>query len=87
MYWIKKCDMLLVVKRRKLFPEEQKSMAFFDTELPLPGGHKAMFPRVEARVMQEVLVKKQEFVLFAGAVSGYLAAVATCRSSCDSAGS
>lgn len=68
-------DMLLVVKRENYFPEEQKSMAFFDTELPLPGGHKAMFPRVEARVMQEVLVKKQESVLLLGAASGYLAAL------------
>jgi len=68
-------DMLIVVKRENYFPEEQKALAFFDTELPLPDGSKAMCPRVEARIVQELSLKKTESVLLIGAASGYLAAL------------
>ncbi|NDI86214.1 protein-L-isoaspartate O-methyltransferase family protein [Undibacterium crateris] len=68
-------DMLIVVKRENYFPDEQKSLAFFDTELPLPGGTTAMCPRVEARIVQELALKKNESVLLLGAASGYLAAL------------
>src|SRR5450830_12065 len=68
-------DMLIVVKRENYFPEDQKTLAFFDTELPLPDGSKAMNPRVEARILQELNVKKTESILLIGAASGYLAAL------------
>lgn len=68
-------DMLLVVKRENYFPAEQRSLAFMDTELPLPDGSKALFPRVEARIVQEVAPQKNESVLLIGAQSGYLAAL------------
>jgi hypothetical protein len=47
-------DMLIVVKRENYFPQDQKTLAFFDTELPLPDGSKAMSPKLEARIVQEV---------------------------------
>lgn len=68
-------DMLIVVKRENYFPQDQKTLAFFDTELPLPDGSKAMSPKVEARIVQELQPKKQESVLLIGAASGYLAAL------------
>ena len=68
-------DMLIVVKRENYFPEDQKSLAFFDTELPLPDGSTAMNPKVEARILQELAVKKSDSVLLIGAASGYLAAL------------
>ena len=68
-------DMLIVVKRENYFPEDQKTLAFFDTELPLPDGSKAMNPKVEARILQELNVKKTDAVLLIGAASGYLAAL------------
>ena len=68
-------DMLIVVKRENYFPQDQKTLAFFDTELPLPDGSKAMSPKLEARIVQEVNPKKQESVLLIGAASGYLAAL------------
>ena len=68
-------DMLIVVKRENYFPEDQKTLAFFDTELPLPDGSKAMNPKVEARIVQELGLKKTESVLLIGAASGYLAAL------------
>lgn len=72
-------DMLIVVKREDYFPAEQKSLAFFDTELPLPDGSKAMTPKLEARILQELAVKKQESVLLVGAGTGYLAAMLAYR--------
>ncbi|MBI3285158.1 MAG: protein-L-isoaspartate O-methyltransferase [Burkholderiales bacterium] len=68
-------DMLIVVKRENYFPESQKSLAFFDTALPLPGGAHAMEPKLEARIVQELNLKKQESVLLVGAANGYLAAL------------
>ncbi|MFZ6653678.1 protein-L-isoaspartate O-methyltransferase family protein [Undibacterium sp. TJN19] len=68
-------DMLIVVKREDFFPAEQKSLAFFDTELPLPDGSKAMTPKLEARILQELHLKKPETVLLVGAGTGYLAAL------------
>jgi len=74
-------DMLIVVKRENYFPQDQKTLAFFDTELPLPDGSKAMSPKLEARIVQEVSPKKQESVLLIGAASGYLAALLASMSS------
>ncbi|AIO31394.1 protein-L-isoaspartate O-methyltransferase [Burkholderia pseudomultivorans] len=67
--------LLSIVKRENFVPAEYRDLAFADLELPLPGGHKMLFPRVEARVLQELAVKKHENVLVIGAGSGYLAAL------------
>ncbi|MGS0895048.1 protein-L-isoaspartate O-methyltransferase family protein [Burkholderia stagnalis] len=67
--------LLSIVKRENFVPAEYRDLAFADLELPLPGGRKMLFPRVEARVLQELAVKKHENVLVIGAGSGYLAAL------------
>lgn len=67
--------LLGVVKREDYFPEDQKNMAFFDTELALPGGAYSLSPKVEARILQGVAVKKHETVLLIGSGTGYLAAL------------
>jgi protein-L-isoaspartate(D-aspartate) O-methyltransferase len=67
--------LLGAVKREEYFSEEQKSMAFFDTEIALPGGAYTLSPKVEARIVQGVAVKKHETVLLIGAGTGYLAAL------------
>ncbi|MEY1592431.1 protein-L-isoaspartate O-methyltransferase [Burkholderia sp. Bmkn7] len=68
--------LLSIVKRENYVPAEYRDLAFADLELPLPGGtSKMLFPRVEARVLQELAVKKHENVLVIGAGSGYLAAL------------
>lgn len=66
---------LALVKRENYFPEAQKSMAFFDTELPLVAGAFSLAPKIEARIVQEVAPKKSETVLLIGAGTGYLAAL------------
>lgn len=68
-------DLLLVVKRENFVPVPHKALAFADTEIPLPGGAVMLNPKVEARLLQDVNVKKHESVLEIGAGSGYLAAL------------
>jgi len=67
--------LLSIVKRENFLPEEQKSLAFFDTELTLPDGNHMLSPKVEARIVQEVAAQKHENVLIVGAGTCYLAAL------------
>jgi protein-L-isoaspartate(D-aspartate) O-methyltransferase len=68
-------DALVVVKREQFVPDAYRALAFVDTEIPLPGGAAMLTPKVEARLLQEVALKKHESVLLIGAGSGYLAAL------------
>jgi len=68
-------DLLMVVKRENFVPVAHKVLAFADTEIPLPGGQVMLNPKVEARLLQDVNVKKHESVLEIGVGSGYLAAL------------
>ncbi|KAA0077319.1 protein-L-isoaspartate O-methyltransferase family protein [Trinickia soli] len=68
-------NLLSVVKRENFVPAAYRDIAFADLELPLPAGEHMLFPRVEARIMQELAVKKHETVLEIGAGSGYMAAL------------
>ena len=68
-------DLLMVVKRENFVPVAHKAQAFADTEIPLPGGQVMLNPKVEARLLQDVNVKKHESVLEIGVGSGYLAAL------------
>ena len=68
-------DLLTVVKREEFVPAAYRNLAFFDTEIPLPGGENMMPPKVEARILQEANIKKHEQVLEIGAGSGYMAAL------------
>jgi protein-L-isoaspartate(D-aspartate) O-methyltransferase len=68
-------DLLQVVKREDFVPAAHKALAFVDTEIPLPGGEAMFTPKIEARLLQEVQLKKHENVLEIGAGSGYMAAL------------
>jgi protein-L-isoaspartate(D-aspartate) O-methyltransferase len=68
-------DTLVVVKREDFVPAACKSLAFVDTEIPLAGGETMLTPKVEARILQEVALKKHENVLEIGTGSGYMAAL------------
>ena len=68
-------NLLLVVKREDFVPPVYKSLAFVDTDIPLPGGEQMFSPKLEARLLQEVQLKKHENVLEIGAGSGYMAAL------------
>jgi protein-L-isoaspartate(D-aspartate) O-methyltransferase len=68
-------DLLHVVKREQFVPAAYQNLAFADSEIPLPGGEAMFNPKVEARILQEIAVKKHEKVLEIGAGSGYMAAL------------
>ncbi|WP_186143379.1 protein-L-isoaspartate O-methyltransferase family protein [Burkholderia gladioli] len=68
-------SLLSVVKRELYVPSVYRDLAFADLELPLPGGQKMLAPRIEARMLQELAVKKHESILEIGAGSGYMAAL------------
>jgi protein-L-isoaspartate(D-aspartate) O-methyltransferase len=68
-------DLLLVVKREDFVPAAHKALAFVDTDIPLPCGEAMFSPKLEARILQDVQVKKHENVLEIGAGSGYMAAL------------
>ena len=73
-------DLLVVVKREDFVPASCKSLAFVDTEIPLGGGETMFTPKIEARILQELGLKKHENVLEIGAGSGYMAALLAHRS-------
>jgi protein-L-isoaspartate(D-aspartate) O-methyltransferase len=68
-------DLLLVVKRENFVPVAHKALAFVDTEIPLGGGESMLNPKLEARLLQDVGLKKHETVLEIGTGSGYMAAL------------
>ena len=71
--------LLAIVKREDFVPAPYRSMAFVDAELPLPTGDGAaeimLSPKVEARLLQELMLAKHESVLEVGAGSGHMAAL------------
>jgi len=68
-------ELLHVVKREQFVPAAYQNLAFADAEIPLPGGDAMLAPKFEARVMQELNLKKHETVLEIGTGSGYMAAL------------
>lgn len=68
-------DLLSIVKREEFVPAAYKTLAFADTEIPLPCGESMFTPKLEARILQEAAVKKHENVLEIGTGSGYMAAL------------
>jgi protein-L-isoaspartate(D-aspartate) O-methyltransferase len=53
-------DLLVVVKREAFVPAAYRSLAFMDTEIPLPCGETMLAPKLEARMLQEAAIKKHE---------------------------
>ncbi|BFG74278.1 protein-L-isoaspartate O-methyltransferase [Paraburkholderia terrae] len=68
-------NLLSIVKRENFVPAAYRELAFVDFEIPLPAGQHMLAPRIEARVLQELALKKHETVLEIGAGSGYMAAL------------
>jgi protein-L-isoaspartate(D-aspartate) O-methyltransferase len=71
--------LLGVVKREDFVPLAHRSLAFVDIEVPLPAGQSMLSPKVEARLLQELNLRRHERVLEIGAGSGYMAALLSHR--------
>jgi protein-L-isoaspartate(D-aspartate) O-methyltransferase len=72
-------DLLSVIKRENFVPEAYRNQAFADLEVPLPHGEHMLSPKIEARILQELAVRKHEQVLEIGTGSGYMAALLAAR--------
>lgn len=76
-------DLLYVVRREEFVPAAHRALAFSDLEIPLgpnnDPGERMMFPKIEARIVQEVAPKVTDKVLEVGAGSGYMAALLGAR--------
>ena len=68
-------DLLFKVRREDFVPEPRQTMAFVDMEVPLGHGQAMWTPKLEARVIQELVIRPTDRVLEIGTGSGYLTAL------------
>jgi protein-L-isoaspartate(D-aspartate) O-methyltransferase len=72
-------DLLFVVKREDFAPAAYRNLAFADMEIPLGSGQVMLAPKIEAKLLQELAIKKADKVLEIGTGSGYMAALLAAR--------
>jgi protein-L-isoaspartate(D-aspartate) O-methyltransferase len=72
-------DLLYLVPREEFVPAEHRALAFCDLEIPIEAGKAAgermWQPKLEARVLQELGLRKTDRVLEVGTGSGYFTAL------------
>lgn len=73
-------DLLFIVKREHFVQPAYRALAFADMEIPLrldgwDSGESMWAPKVEARMLQELVIGAHERVLEIGTGSGYMAAL------------
>jgi protein-L-isoaspartate(D-aspartate) O-methyltransferase len=68
-------DLLYVVPREEFVPPAHRALAFADMEIPIGEGERMWAPKLEARVLQELALRKVDRVLEVGTGSGYLTAL------------
>src|ERR1041384_8205746 len=68
-------DLLYAVPREQFVPQKHRALAFADLEIPLGENQRMWQPKLEARVLQELGVRKSDRVLEVGTGSGYLTAL------------
>jgi len=72
-------DLLYLVPREEFVLAQYKALAFSDMEIPIGEGERMWQPKMEARVLQELALKKTDQVLEVGTGSGYLTALLSHR--------
>jgi protein-L-isoaspartate(D-aspartate) O-methyltransferase len=68
-------ELLSAIDRQDFVPTGYKDLAYADMEIPLGDGQTMLPPRVQARMLQDLAVKKHEKVLQVGAGSGFMTAL------------
>lgn len=68
-------DLLYVIRREEFVPAGCHDLAFSDLEIPIGEGERMWQPKLEARVVQELSVRKSDRVLEIGTGTGYLTAL------------
>lgn len=74
-------DLLFAVPREEFVRPEYRAFAFTDMEVPIGENERMMTPKMEARILQELAVRKSDTVLEVGTGSGYLTALLAHRAS------
>ncbi len=67
--------LLIELRREEFVPTAYRSLAFVDMEIPLGHGEVMLAPKMEARILQELQVRKGDRILEVGSGSGYLTAL------------
>lgn len=67
-------DTIAAVRREEFVPQQYRSLAFVDMEIPLGHGEVMLSPKLEARLLQELTLKRGDRVLEVGTGSGYMTA-------------
>ena len=68
-------ELLNTLKREDFAQEQYRNLALSDIELPLPGEQAMLFPKIEAKLLQELKLTKKDKVLEIGTGSGYVTAL------------
>jgi protein-L-isoaspartate(D-aspartate) O-methyltransferase len=68
-------ELLYAVPREEFVPAAWRDLAFADLEVPIGEGETMWAPKIEARVLQALAVRRTERVLEIGTGSGYLTAL------------
>jgi protein-L-isoaspartate(D-aspartate) O-methyltransferase len=68
-------ELLFAVHREDFVPPQYRSLAFADMEIPLGHGEFMLAPKLEARLLQEAGVQREDRVLEVGTGSGYMTAL------------
>ncbi|MDH5211417.1 MAG: protein-L-isoaspartate O-methyltransferase [Betaproteobacteria bacterium] len=68
-------DLLYAVPREEFVPAAFRKLAFADMEIPIGEGERMMAPKIEARTVQALALRKSDRVLEVGTGSGYLTAL------------
>jgi protein-L-isoaspartate(D-aspartate) O-methyltransferase len=68
-------DLLYADRREEFVPAAYRALAFADIAIPLGRGAALLTPKLEARLLQEMALKRSDRVLEIGAGSGHMAAL------------
>ena len=68
-------DLLYLVPREDFVAPQYRALAFSDLEIPIGEGERMWAPKMEARVVQELGLRKSDRVLEVGTGSGHLTAL------------
>ncbi|MGV6825707.1 MAG: protein-L-isoaspartate O-methyltransferase family protein [bacterium] len=67
-------ELLDSLPREHFVPDEYAGLAYADVEIPLGFGETMLFPRIEAKILQELRIQPLDEILEIGTGSGYLTA-------------
>jgi protein-L-isoaspartate(D-aspartate) O-methyltransferase len=68
-------DLLFEVRREEFAPPQYRSLAFVDMEIPIGHGETMLSPRMEARMLQELVLDASDRILEVGTGTGYMTAL------------